>query len=593
MPEYRAPLRDMRFVFDEVLNAYDALQALPDHREFGVDLGDAILQEAAKLAENVLAPVNGPGDKQGCHYDPAKQTVTTPNGFKAAYRQFAEGGWTALACTTEFGGQGLPHVLNMMVEEMVCSSNLSLGMYPGLTHGAINALTSHGTREQQERYLPRLISGEWTGTMCLTEPQCGTDLGLIRTRAVPQADGSYAITGTKIWITGGEHDLADNIIHLVLAKLPDAPDSVKGISLFLVPKFLEDGTRNQAFCGGLEHKMGIKGSATCVMNFEGARGWLIGEANKGLKCMFTMMNSARLMVGMQGLGIAQSAYQISLGFAKERLQSRSLSGPKAADKPADPILVHPDVRRMLLRQKVMIEGCRALAYFTGLHLDIAHNHEDAETRQRADDLVQLLTPVVKAFLTDEGFTCANEGLQVLGGSGFTEDWGIEQLVRDCRITRIYEGTNGIQALDLVGRKLGMGGGRAVRGFFALVEQWLKANPQAPHAAAVGKALKQLQQATLWIASEGMKDPEQAGAASVPYLRLFALTALAWLWSRMASVASTALEQGSVETAFYGAKLKSADFFTARVLTETDALLAEVLAGKATLMAFSEEELAAG
>ncbi|VXB79849.1 3-methylmercaptopropionyl-CoA dehydrogenase [Pseudomonas sp. 8AS] len=592
MPAYRAPLRDMRFVFDEVLDAYATLQSLPTQREFGNDLGGAILEEAAKLAENVLAPLNGPGDKQGCQYDPQSKAVKTPDGFPAAYKQFAEGGWTALACTPEFGGQGLPHVLNMMVEEMVCSANLSLGMYPGLTHGAINALTEHGTREQQDQFLPKLISGEWTGTMCLTEPQCGTDLGLIRTRALPQADGSYAISGTKIWITGGEHDLADNIVHLVLAKLPDAPDSVKGISLFLVPKFLADSTRNPAFCGGLEHKMGIKGSATCVMNFEGARGWLIGEPNKGLKCMFTMMNSARLMVGMQGLGIAESAYQVSLGFARERLQSRSLSGPKAADKPADPILVHPDVRRMLLRQKVMIEGCRALAYFTGMHLDVAHDHEDPQVRQQSDDLVQLLTPVVKAFLTDEGFNCTNDGLQVLGGSGFTEDWGIEQLVRDCRITRIYEGTNGIQALDLVGRKLALGGGRAVRSYFTQVEDWLKANADAPHAAAVGKALKQLQQATLWIASEGMKDPEQAGAASVPYLRLFALTTLAWFWSRMALTARHKLAAGSSESAFYGAKLKSADFYMARVLSETDSLLAEVLAGKATLMAFDDEEFAA-
>lgn len=400
MTQYRAPLRDMRFVFDEVLDAYATLQSLPSQREFGDDLGGAILEEAAKLAENVLAPLNGSGDKQGCAYDPQSKSVKTPDGFRAAYQQFAEGGWTALACSPEFGGQGLPHVLNMMVEEMVCSANLSLGMYPGLTHGAINALTAHGARELQERYLPKLIGGEWTGTMCLTEPQCGTDLGLIRTRAVAQADGSYAISGTKIWITGGEHDLADNILHLVLAKLPDAPDSVKGISLFLVPKFLAGGSRNPAFCGGLEHKMGIKGSATCVMNFEGAQGWLIGEPNKGLKCMFTMMNSARLMVGMQGLGIAESAYQVSLGFAKERLQSRSLSGPKAADKPADPIIVHPDVRRMLLRQKVMIEGCRALAYFTGLHEDVAHDHEDPAVREQADDLVQLLTPVVKSFLTD-------------------------------------------------------------------------------------------------------------------------------------------------------------------------------------------------
>ncbi|MBT9531872.1 MAG: acyl-CoA dehydrogenase C-terminal domain-containing protein, partial [Pseudomonas sp.] len=468
----------------------------------------------------------------------------------------------------------------------------SLGMYPGLTHGAINALTEHGSRELQDQYLAKLISGEWTGTMCLTEPQCGTDLGLIRTRAVPQADGSYAVTGTKIWITGGEHDMVDNILHLVLAKLPDAPDSVKGISLFLVPKFLADGSRNPAFCGGLEHKMGIKGSATCVMNFEGAQGWLIGEANKGLKCMFTMMNSARLMVGMQGLGIAESAYQISLGFAKERLQSRSLLGPKSPEKPADSILVHPDVRRNLLRQKVMIEGCRALAYFTGLHLDVAHSHPDAQVREQADDLVQLLTPVVKSFLTDEGFNCANDGLQVLGGSGYTQDWGIEQLVRDARITRIYEGTNGIQGLDLVGRKLALGGGRAVRSYFALLNGWLQANPQAPHAAAVGKALQQLQKATLWIASEGMKDAEQAGAAATPYLRLFALTSLAWFWSRMAQVASEQLAAGSSETAFYGAKLKSADFYVARVLTETDGLLAEVLAGKASLMAFSEDEFAA-
>ena len=592
MPAYRAPLRDMRFVFDEVLDASNVLQGLPDQGEFSSDLADAILEEAAKLAENVLAPLNGPGDQQGCQYDPQTKAVTVPQGFKQAYKQFAEGGWTALACSPEFGGQGLPHVLNMLVEEMICSANLSLGMYPGLTHGAINALTEHGSRELQDQYLAKLISGEWTGTMCLTEPQCGTDLGLIRTRAVPQADGSYAVTGTKIWITGGEHDMVDNILHLVLAKLPDAPDSVKGISLFLVPKFLADGSRNPAFCGGLEHKMGIKGSATCVMNFEGAQGWLIGEANKGLKCMFTMMNSARLMVGMQGLGIAESAYQISLGFAKERLQSRSLLGPKSPEKPADSILVHPDVRRNLLRQKVMIEGCRALAYFTGLHLDVAHSHPDAQVREQADDLVQLLTPVVKSFLTDEGFNCANDGLQVLGGSGYTQDWGIEQLVRDARITRIYEGTNGIQGLDLVGRKLALGGGRAVRSYFALLNGWLQANPQAPHAASVGKALQQLQKATLWIASEGMKDAEQAGAAATPYLRLFALTSLAWFWSRMAQVASEQLAAGSSETAFYGAKLKSADFYVARVLTETDGLLAEVLAGKASLMAFSDDEFAA-
>ncbi|MDO9322355.1 MAG: acyl-CoA dehydrogenase C-terminal domain-containing protein [Pseudomonas sp.] len=592
MPAYRAPLRDMHFVFDEVLDAYATLQTLPSQREFGNDLGGAILEEAAKLAENVLAPLNASGDQQGCQYDPQTKAVKVPDGFRSAYQQFAQGGWTALACEPEFGGQGLPHVLNMMVEEMVCSANLSLGMYPGLTHGAINALTAHGTRAQQEQYLPKLISGEWTGTMCLTEPQCGTDLGLIRTRALPNADGSYAISGTKIWITGGEHDLADNILHLVLAKLPDAPNSVKGISLFLVPKFLACGTRNGAFCGGLEHKMGIKGSATCVMNFEGAQGWLIGEPNKGMSCMFTMMNSARLMVGMQGLGIAENAYQISLGFARERLQGRALSGPKMADKPADSIMVHPDVRRNLLRQKVMIEGCRALAYFTGLQMDVAHQHQDPEVRERADDLLQLLTPVVKSFLTDEGFNCANDGLQVLGGSGYTQDWGIEQLVRDSRITRIYEGTNGIQALDLVGRKLGLGGGRAVRSYFALIEGWLQAHPHAPHGTALAQAFKQLQQATLWIVTQGMQDPEQAGAAATPYLRLFALVSLAWFWARMAAVAQQQLAAGSSETAFYSAKVKSADFYMSRVLTESSGLLAEVTAGKASLMAFSDEEFAA-
>ena len=592
MPGYHAPLRDMHFVFDELLDAYATLQTLPHQREFSPDLGGAILQEAAKLAEQVLAPLNGPGDRQGCRYDPQGKSVRVPDGFKEAYRQFAEGGWTALACSPDFGGQGLPQVLNMMVEEMICSANLSLGMYPGLTHGAINALAEHGSAELQARFLPKLIGGQWSGTMCLTEPQCGTDLGLIRTRALPDSDGSYVLSGTKIWITGGEQDLTDNIIHLVLARLPDAPEGVRGISLFLVPKILGNGSRNPIFCGGLEHKMGINGSATCIMNLEGARGWRIGEVNQGMRCMFTMMNSARLMVGMQGLGIAESAYQISLGFARDRLQSRAMSGPKALDKAADPIIVHPDVRRNLLRQKVIIEGGRALAYFTGLHLDLAEGHEDPAVREEADDLVQLLTPVVKAFLTDEGFNCANDGLQVLGGSGYTQVWGIEQLVRDARITRIYEGTNGIQALDLVGRKLGLGGGRAVRRYFALIEGWLAAHPGAAHVAAVGDALGHLREATQWIVREGLQDPEQAGAAATPYLRLFALASLAWLWARMADVAQTRLEQGAAETRFYGAKLKSADFFMARMLPDTASLLAEIQAGKQTLMAFAEDEFGA-
>lgn len=580
---YQAPLRDMQFVLYELLKGDEILPALPGYEDATRDIMDAMLTEGAKLAQNVIAPTNTNGDRQGCHYDPESKSVTTPDGFKEAYKQFAEAGWTALSAPVEYGGQGMPHTLNTLAEEMMCSANLSLGMYPGLTHGAVNALIGYGTNEQKDYFLPRLISGEWTGTMCLTEPHCGTDLGLIRTKAEPQADGSYAISGTKIWITGGEHDLVDNIIHLVLAKLPDAPAGSKGISLFLVPKVLEDGSRNPAFCGGLEHKMGIKGSATCVMNFEEAKGWLIGEPHKGLQAMFVMMNSARLMVGLQGLGVAEAAYQVSLGFAKDRLQSRSLAGPQAPDKPADPIIVHPDVRRMLLRQKATIEGSRALAYFTALNLDIAHTAEDPAEREHADDMVQLLTPVVKAFLTDEGFFCANDGLQLMGGSGFTQDWPLEQLVRDARITRIYEGTNGIQALDLVGRKIGMNGGRALKRFFAMLEGFINDNPQAPHLPQLKAAIGRLQKATMWLMQNGMSDREQAGAAATPYLRLFALTAVAYFWSRMALTAQQQLDAGSTETDFYQAKVHSARFFMDKLLPQTEALMSEIEAGKDSLM----------
>ncbi|MAY15060.1 MAG: acyl-CoA dehydrogenase [Oceanospirillaceae bacterium] len=580
---YQAPLRDMQFVLYELLKGDEILPALPGYEDATRDIMDAMLTEGAKLAQNVIAPTNTNGDRQGCHYDPESKSVTTPDGFKEAYKQFAEAGWTALSAPVEYGGQGMPHTLNTLAEEMMCSANLSLGMYPGLTHGAVNALIGYGTNEQKDYFLPRLISGEWTGTMCLTEPHCGTDLGLIRTKAEPQADGSYAISGTKIWITGGEHDLVDNIIHLVLAKLPDAPAGSKGISLFLVPKVLEDGSRNPAFCGGLEHKMGIKGSATCVMNFEEAKGWLIGEPHKGLQAMFVMMNSARLMVGLQGLGVAEAAYQVSLGFAKDRLQSRSLAGPQAPDKPADPIIVHPDVRRMLLRQKATIEGSRELAYFTALNLDIAHTAEDPAEREHADDMVQLLTPVVKAFLTDEGFFCANDGLQLMGGSGFTQDWPLEQLVRDARITRIYEGTNGIQALDLVGRKIGMNGGRALKRFFAMLDGFINDNPQAPHLPQLKAAIGRLQKATMWLMQNGMSDREQAGAAATPYLRLFALTAVAYFWSRMALTAQQQLDAGSTETDFYQAKVHSARFFMDKLLPQTEALMSEIEAGKDSLM----------
>jgi len=573
----------MQFVLYELLKGDEILPALPGYEDATRDIMDAMLTEGAKLAQNVIAPTNTNGDRQGCHYDPESKSVTTPDGFKEAYKQFAEAGWTALSAPVEYGGQGMPHTLNTLAEEMMCSANLSLGMYPGLTHGAVNALIGYGTNEQKDYFLPRLISGEWTGTMCLTEPHCGTDLGLIRTKAEPQADGSYAISGTKIWITGGEHDLVDNIIHLVLAKLPDAPGGSKGISLFLVPKVLEDGSRNPAFCGGLEHKMGIKGSATCVMNFEEAKGWLIGEPHKGLQAMFVMMNSARLMVGLQGLGVAEAAYQVSLGFAKDRLQSRSLAGPQAPDKPADPIIVHPDVRRMLLRQKATIEGSRALAYFTALNLDIAHTAEDPAEREHADDMVQLLTPVVKAFLTDEGFFCANDGLQLMGGSGFTQDWPLEQLVRDARITRIYEGTNGIQALDLVGRKIGMNGGRALKRFFAMLDGFINDNPQAPHLPQLKAAIARLQKATMWLMQNGMSDREQAGSAATPYLRLFALTAVGYFWSRMALTAQQQLDAGSSETDFYQAKVHSARFYMDKLLPQTEALLTEIEAGKDSLM----------
>jgi len=411
---YEAPLNDFRFLLFDVLDV-GQLQALDAYAEASPDLIDAILQEMGKFAADVIQPTNRAGDAQGCQLDTASHEVTTPEGFKEAYRMFAEAGWTALDAPVAFGGQGLPHVLKFIVDEMVCATNMAFGMYAGLTHGAISALYAHGSAEQKETYLHKLVSGAWTGTMCLTEPQCGSDLGLIRTRAEPREDGSYSLQGSKIWITSGEHDLVDNIVHLVLAKLPGAPDTSKGISLFVVPKFLPDsGERNAVFCGGLEHKMGIKGSATCVMNFEYARGWLVGQPNDGLRAMFTMMNEARLMVGMQGLGIAEMAYQESLGFARERLQGRSPGGAGNPEGPADPILVHPDVRRMLMRQKVLNEGMRALALFTGHQLDIAVADPDPDRRQSADDLVQLLTPVVKAFLTDEGFNNANLGLQVLG-----------------------------------------------------------------------------------------------------------------------------------------------------------------------------------
>ncbi len=588
---YEAPVTDYRFILYNVLGA-DRLCELEPYSEATPDLINAILEEGGRFMREVMEPTNVPGDREGCRFNPDDASVTTPTGFREAYRQFSEGGWTSLDAPVEYGGQGLPHILKFIVDEMVCATNLSLGMYPGLTHGAISALHEHGSQALKDTYLEKLISGEWTGTMCLTEPQCGTDLGLIRTRAQPDADGSYRLSGTKIWITGGEHDLTDNIMHLVLAKLPDAPAGTKGISLFVVPKVIpETGERNSVFCGGLEHKMGIKGSATCVINMDEARGWLVGEPHDGMRQMFTMMNEARLMVGMQGLGLAEAAYQVSLGFAKERLQSRSLAGPKNPEGPADPVIVHPDVRRMLMRQKVLNEGMRAMALYAGHQLDLSKAHPDAETRQTADDIVQIMTPVVKAFLTDEGYANTNTGLQVLGGSGFTQDWPIEQYVRDGRIARIYEGTNGIQAMDLVGRKLSLHNGRLVQSLFADMTGYLRANPDCAHRGALKGALATLEEAVNWLNDNARQDPEQAGAAATPFLRLTGLTVIAWMWTRMADAAGQALANGEGNQAFNEAKQVSARFFFDKLLPEKDALLADIVDGKESLMALSEDQWA--
>jgi alkylation response protein AidB-like acyl-CoA dehydrogenase len=586
MTVYTAPLEEMRFVLYDLLGADKAIPELPGHEEHGRELIDAVLEEAARFCEEQLLPLNRSGDEEGCRYE--NGVVRTPKGFKQAYDLFAQGGWTGLACAAEHGGQDLPKSVNLLVEEMISSANTSFGTYPALSYGAYSAIKLHASEELQRRYLPKLADGSWSGTMCLTEPQCGTDLGLVRTRAEPQGDGTYAITGTKIFISAGEHDLTRNIVHLVLARLPDAPAGTRGISLFLVPKFLPkpdggEGPRNGVACGGIEHKMGIKASATCVMNFDGAKGWLIGAPNKGMRAMFTMMNAARLGVGIQGLGIAETAYQSARAYARERLQGRALKGATAPDKPADPIIVHPDVRRLLLTIKANTEAARALALWVGLALDVSERHPDPQVRQEADDLVQLMTPIVKATLTDLGFSAANQGMQVFGGHGYIREWGMEQLVRDVRITQIYEGTNGIQALDLVGRKLPSGTGRLLRRFFhpamAFVEEH-QADPQlAELVLPFAKALGRLQQATAWLAQAGLKDPTEGGAAASDYLRLFALTALAYMWVRMAKAALA--RPGDAE--FARTKLATARFYMTRVLPETGALFQALMSGAKPVM----------
>ncbi|MDN6856821.1 acyl-CoA dehydrogenase C-terminal domain-containing protein [Pseudomonas sp. CAN2814] len=597
MPEYKAPLRDVRFLTDEVFDftgRYEALGAT----DATPDMFAAILEEGAKFCEQVIAPLNRSGDEEGCHFD--NGVVTTPKGFKEAFAQYVEAGWNGVSSDPEFGGQGLPPSLGLLVSEMIGASNCSWGMYPGLTKGAMAAIHAHGTQEQKDTYLPRMTSAVWTGTMCLTEPHCGTDLGIIKTRAVPNADGSYAITGTKIFISAGEHDLSENIIHLVLAKLPDAPAGTKGISLFIVPKFNLDangeaGERNAVACGSIEHKMGIKASATCVMNFDGARGFLIGEANKGLACMFTMMNHARLGTGMQGLCLGETSYQGAVRYAQDRLQMRSLTGPKAPEKPADPIIVHPDVRRMLLTMKAFNEGNRALAYFTAQLLDIEHLSQDAEERERAGNLLAFLTPICKAFMTETGLEVTNIGMQVFGGHGFIREWGMEQLVRDCRIAPIYEGTNGIQALDLLGRKVLGSQGKLLMGFTRLVHQLCQQHAEHPQLKAQVAQLatlnKQWGELTQKVGMAAMKNPDEVGAASVDYLMFSGYVTLGYFWLRMALVAGQKLEEGAGEAAYYQTKLATAEFYFSRLLPRAQAHVAAAEAGSEVLMRLSAEQFA--
>jgi alkylation response protein AidB-like acyl-CoA dehydrogenase len=592
MTVYKAPLREYRFVLEELLDVGE-LAALPGYGEASPDTIRAVLEEGGRLCEEVLFPLNLSGDAEGCAFE--NGVVRTPKGFKDAYDTFREGGWTALACDPDYGGQGLPHTVNFCLEEMISSANLSFGMYPGLSQGAYRALALHGSAAQKTQYLPRLVDGSWSGTMCLTEPQCGTDLGLIRTRAEPGDDGAWRITGTKIFISAGEHDLTENILHLVLARLPDAPSGTRGISLFLVPKFLEGvggapGPRNAVRCGSIEHKMGIRASATCVMNFDGATGWLVGAPHGGMRAMFTMMNSARLGVALQGLGIRETAYQSALAYAKERLQGRALAGAAAPDKPADPLIVHPDIRRMLLTMKAQNEAARALACWIGIAIDTAERHPDPGAREAAEDLVALMTPILKSQLTDGGFAAANLGVQVMGGHGYIREQGMEQLVRDARITQIYEGANGIQALDLVGRKLPMHYGRLLRRFFHPAERFIAEHKDEPalqeFVLPFAKALGKLQQATVLVAQRGLKDPEEAGAAASDYLRLFGLTAFAFMWARMAAVALA--KRAGEDAAFYEAKLATARFFMSRVLPETSSLLTVISAGAKPLMALEAE-----
>jgi acyl-CoA dehydrogenase len=595
LPVYKAPVEDTMFILRDVLG-YERYSNLAGFSDASLDIVEAVLSEGAKMAENVMFPLNLSGDQQGCTRH-ADASVTTPDGFKVAYDAYCEGGWLGLGFDPEYGGQGLPYVLHTAVGEYFSSANMALMMYPGLTQGAIAAIHTHASAEQKQTYLPKMMEGRWTGTMNLTEPHCGTDLGMLRTKAAPQADGSYKISGQKIFISAGEHDMAENIIHLVIARIEGAPEGVKGISLFIVPKFVPDadgnaGAKNGVSCGSIEHKMGIHGNATCVMNYDEATGWLVGAENAGLKAMFVMMNEARLGVGLQGLSVSEIAYQNAANYSKDRIQGRALTGAKAPEKKADPIIVHPDVRRTLMTIRAFNEAGRAFVLWTALKSDISHRSEVAEDRQTADDLLSLVTPIVKGVLTDKGFDHAVMAQQMYGGHGYIEEWGMSQYVRDARIAMIYEGANGIQALDLVGRKLATNGGRAVMALFKEIEEFCAAHRDNEHMAFFTKSLKKglgdLQASTMWFMQNAMAKPDNAGAGSTDYMHMFGLVTLGYMWALQAKAAQDKLADGAANADFYANKVITARFYMERIMPETALRKTRIEAGADTMMAMAAD-----